>query len=278
VVAYPKIGSMRVDSITTEDVLRVVEPIWRTIPETASRVRGRIESVLSWAIANRYWVGLNSARWVDGLEHLLPARAQIAKVVHYKALPYAEVPGFLSALTDAKGIAALALRFLVLTAARSGEVLGATWSEIDLKTKTWTIPGERMKGGKEHRVPLSEQACEILEALPRDPGNDRVFFGATKGGLSSMSMLSVIGRLGYTGKTSAHGLRSSFKDWCSEQTNYPHELAEMALAHTVGNVVERAYRRGDQLEKRKRLMQDWAMFCYTSKPVAVGDNVVSIRA
>ena len=212
--AFPKLGALRVDEIATEDVRLAVEPIWRAIPETASRVRGRIENVLSWAIANRYREGPNPARWADALEHLLPAKGQIAKANHHAALPYDALPEFWAALNEREGTAARALEFTILTAARTGEVIGATWDEIDLESKTWAVPEGRMKARKEHRIPLSHRAVETLKELPRERGNDYIFVGPSKGsGLSNMAMAAVLKRMGRDDIT-VHGFRSTFRDWC----------------------------------------------------------------
>jgi integrase len=272
--AYPKLGALRVNEITTEDVRLAVEPIWTKIPETASRVRGRIESVLSWAIANRYRDGPNPARWADNLEHLLPAIGLTRKTNHHAALPYNELPTFWAQLNEREGVAARALEFTVLTAARTGETIGAKWDEIDLKQKVWIVPADRMKTSKEHRVPLSDRALEILQALPTERGNDSVFIGPSKGsGLSNMAMAAVLKRMGRTDIT-VHGFRSTFRDWCAERTNYPNHVVEMALAHSIGSAVEKAYRRGDLFEKRSKLMADWARFCVTQP---VSGTVVPIR-
>jgi integrase len=272
--AYPKLGKLHVNEITTEDLRLAVEPIWQKIPETASRVRGRIENVLSWAIANRYREGPNPARWPDNLEHLLPAIGLISKVNHHAALAYNQMPEFWAALNRRGGIAARALEFTILTAARTGEVIGAKWDEIDLKQKVWIVPADRMKANKEHRVPLSDRALEILQALPTERGNDSVFIGSSKGsGLSNMAMAAVLKRMGRTDIT-VHGFRSTFRDWCAERTIYPNHVVEMALAHSIGSAVEKAYRRGDLFEKRKRLMADWARYCVTQP---VSGTVVPIR-
>jgi integrase len=275
--AFPKLGALRVNEIATEDVRLAVEPIWRTIPETASRVRGRIENVLSWSIANRYREGPNPARWADALEHLLPAKGQIAKANHHAALPYDALPEFWAALNEREGTAARALEFTILTAARTGEAIGARWDEIDPKSKTWVVPAERMKAQKEHRIPLSNRAVEILGSLPRERGNDFVFVGPSKGsGLSNMGMAAVLKRMGRIDIT-VHGFRSTFRDWAAERTSYPNHVVEMALAHAIGNKVEASYRRGDLFEKRKRLMSDWAKFCETKPAQTATGTVVPIR-
>ena len=268
--AHPVFGSRSVAAIDVGLVMRALEPIWREKPETASRVRGRIESVLDYATARGWRHGDNPARWRGHLENLLPARAKIAQVEHHPALPYSEVGAFLLTLRQADGVGARALEFAILTAARTGEVIGATWSEIDLEARTWTVPGKRMKAGQEHRVPLSDRAVEILTALlpfRTGPGAP-VFPGGRKGaGLSQMALTMTLRRLGHTDIT-VHGFRSSFRDWAAETTGYPREVAEAALAHTLRDKVEAAYRRGDLFEKRRRLMDDWAAYC--SDPVPRG--------
>jgi integrase len=275
VYAFPRLGALRVNDITTDDVLKAIEPIWKRIPATASRVRGRIESVLSWAIANRFREGPNPARWADNLEHLLAAPSSVASNNHHAALPFAELPAFLEALREREGIAARALEFLILTAARTGETIGATWSEIDLTAKEWTVPATRMKSGKAHRVPLSDRAVEILRGLPTERGNECVFIGPRSNGLSTMAMDAVLRRMNRKDVT-VHGFRSTFRDWAAERTNYPNHVVEMALAHTIGSAVEAAYRRGELIEKRRKLTEAWAKYC-TTRPVEAGTKVVSLR-
>lgn len=274
--AYPCFGDLAVASIDVGLVLKALEPIWNVKPETASRVRGRIESVLDWATARKYRAGDNPARWRGHLDHLLPARKDIAKVRHHPALPYAEAGSFMRQVEALEGVSPRALEFAILTAARTGEVVGARWPEIDLEAKMWTIPGERMKAGKEHRVPLSDRAVEILKSLPREKTPQYVFIGDKPGrALSNMALLMTLRRIGRTDLTT-HGFRSTFRDWAAEQTAYPNEMLEMALAHTVSDKTEAAYRRGDMVEKRRRLMQDWAAFCGASKSTDA-DNVTPIR-
>ena len=261
--AGPVMGGLSVQAIDTALVLKVLEPIWTTKPETAGRVRGRIESVLDWAKVRGYRAGENPARWRGHLDKLLPARSKVRRVEHHAALPYAELPGFLMSLRDQEGIAARALEFAIVTAARTGEVIGARWSEIDLLEKIWTVPPGRMKAGKEHRVPLSARALAILEEMqPHRHAEDSFVFPGAKLGrpLSNMAFLMLLRRMGRDDLT-AHGFRSSFRDWAAERTNFPSEVAEMALAHMVGSKVEAAYRRGDLFEKRSRLMAAWATFC-----------------
>jgi integrase len=260
---FPTLGQLPVGAIDTGLVLQVLEPIWKTKTETASRVRGRIESVLDWATVRGYRSGDNPARWKGHLAEVLPARSQIAKVAHHPALPYAELPGFMRILRQRPGSAARALEFCILTAARTGEVIGAKWNEIDLKAATWTIPAGRMKGSREHRVPLSPRAITLLRALPREDGNEFVFLGSSAG-ISDMAMTAVLRRM-ERGDITVHGFRSTFSDWAHEQTPFPKVVIDMALAHVIGDKVEAAYRRGDLFAKRRQLMQAWAKYCEPSR-------------
>lgn len=237
------------------------EPLWSTKTETASRLRGRLESILDWATARGYRTGENPARWRGHLDQLLPQRSKVAPVQHHSALPYAELPAFMTELRAQDGLSARALEFTILTAARSGEALGARWSEIDLKARTWTVPASRMKGGKEHVVPLSERVVKIVTTIPRS--GDLLFEGARGRPLSDMSMTMLLRRM-RNGAYKVHGFRSTFRDWTAEQTSYPNHVAEMALAHTIGDKVEAAYRRGDLIEKRRGLMDEWARYCSAS--------------
>ena len=265
--AFPMLGNMAVSAIDTPAVLRAIEPIWMEKTETASRVRGRIESVLDWCTVRGYRTGDNPARWKGHLSEVLPARGQVAKVNHHAAMPFAELPPFMAELRQREGVAARALEFAILTAARTGEVIGAKGDEIDLGEKTWMIPAGRMKGGKEHKVPLSERAIELLRGLPTEDGNGFVFLGPRGGsGLSNMAMTQVLKRMD-RGDVTVHGFRSSFRDWASETTNFPNHVVEMALAHVVGDKVEAAYRRGDLLVKRRQLAEAWSKYC-TSPPPA----------
>jgi integrase len=273
--AFPVLGNMPVAEIDTPAVLRAIEPHWLTKTETLSRVRGRIEAVLDWAKVRGYRTGDNPATWKT-IGKALPARSEVAKVEHHPALPYLELPAFMAELRKREGVAASALEFLILTAARTGEVTGARWSEVDLDAKVWTVPAGRMKGGREHRVPLSGSADALLRALYREDANEHVFIGAQPGsGLSSQSMTQVLKRMGRT-DVSVHGFRSSFRDWCGEQTNFPREVAEMALAHAVGDKTERAYQRGDLLKKRYALAEAWARYA-TSPPTERSGKVVPMR-
>lgn len=258
--AFPVLGKLQTAHVTQTHVLAVLEPIWKSKNETAARLRGRIEAILDWATVRGYREGENPARWKGRLDKLLPAPTKVQKTVHHKALPIDEVPLFMRELKSKEGVAARALEFTVLTAARSGEVRGATWSEIDLDAGVWVIPGERMKAGREHRVPLSTQAIEILTKLPRFVGNDYVFPSPRGKCLSDMSLLAVMRRM--NAQAVPHGFRSTFRDWVGERTDYPRELAEQALAHALESKVEAAYRRGDALEKRRVMMQQWGDFSY----------------
>jgi integrase len=290
--AEPTIGALPVQAIDTALVTKVLEqevraaggmkaPMWTTRPETASRLRGRMEVILDWAKVRGYREGENPARWRGHLDKLLPARAKVRKVEHHAALPYAELPGFMVALRDQEGIAARALEFAILTAARTGEAIGATWDEINWHDKLWTIAGDRMKAGKEHRVPLCARALEIIAELKpaadaAGGGKQFVFTGGKPGRpLSNMAFLMLLRRMN-RGDLTAHGFRSTFRDWAAERTSFPSEVAEMALAHVVGSKVEAAYRRGDLFEKRRRLMEAWAEFCTT--PAAKSGQVVSLRS
>ncbi len=256
---YPKIGSLSVADIELAHVLSVLEPMWRTRTETATRLRGRIESVLDWATARGHRDGLNPARWRGHLDKLLPAPAKIMKPKHLPAVAVADVGAFMAELRQQASMGAKALEFVILTAARSGEVRGATWEEIDLAEAVWTVPGERMKAAKEHRVPLSPQAVKLLKALPRHAETPYVFPAPRGGQMSDMTLVAVMRRMGR--EEVPHGFRSTFRDWVAECTNYPNEVAEMALAHVIANKVEAAYRRGDLFDKRRRMMHEWAAFC-----------------
>jgi integrase len=275
--AFPVLGKLPVAAIDTSLILKVLEPIWPTITETASRVRGRIEAVLNWATVRGYRSGENPARWKGHLAEVLPARGKIAKIEHHAALAFDALPAFAAALRTREGIAARALEFTILTAARTGEVIGATWDEIDLETKTWTVPAGRMKAGKEHRVPLSDRAVELLKALPREDRNPFVFIGSReRSGLSNMAMTTVLRRMGADDIT-VHGFRSTFRDWAAERSSFPNHVVEMALAHGIENKVEEAYRRGDLFAKRRQLMAAWAKYT-SSTPAKAGDNVVAMRS
>jgi integrase len=261
--AYPVIGDQPVSKITnsvgTDLIMKVLEPIWYSKTDTANRVRGRIESVLDWAKVRGYREGENPARWRGHLDKLLPARSKVRKVEHHAALPYAELPAFMARLREQSGAAARALEFIVLTAARASEVLLARRSEIDLDARMWTVPAERMKARKEHRVPLSDSAIAIVKATA---GSGFIFPGAKKGRpLSDKSLRNLLDRMGIRYQVTTHGMRSTFRDWGAEMTHYANELLEMAIAHAIDSKTESAYRRGDLLGKRHKLMADWAAFC-----------------
>jgi integrase len=270
--AFPIIGNLPVSEIDTAHVVRVIEPHWSTKTETASRVRLRVEKILDWARVRGFRAGENPARWRGHLDSLLPSPKKIKKVQHFRALAYADMPAFMAELRNRDGVSARALELLILTATRTSEIVHAKWSEFDLKQKVWAIPAHRMKAGRPHRVPLSDRAVEILNGLPTEKGNPFVFIGTKKDqSINSSAMLQLMRDLrpGYV----PHGCRSTFRDWCAEQTNYPREVCEAALAHAVEDRVEAAYKRTDFFERRARLMADWARFCTRapSRPADVTD-------
>ena len=273
--AEPVLGSLPVQSVDTALVMKVLEPIWHDKTETATRLRGRIESILDWATVRGYRAGDNPARWRGHLDHLLPARSKVHTVEHHPALPYDEMGTFMAQLREQPGVAAMALEFLILTAARTGEVIGAEWEEFDLEQKAWTVPASRMKAQREHRVPLAPRAVKLLEKLREMiPSGNYVFPGGRPGKpLSNMAMLALLKRMGRSDLT-AHGFRSTFRDWAAESTNYPREVAEAALAHTLADKVEAAYRRGDLFEKRRLMMNAWENHC---KAVKKSADVVKIN-
>lgn len=257
--ANPVIGDMPIDEIELPHILKIFEPIWQERTETATRLRQRVETVLTWATVAGHRTGDNPARWKGHLEAILPKPTKIKKTSHFKALPWQEIGAFMQELRNRDGMGARALEFIVLTAKRSGEVRLATWEEIDFENKAWSIPGERMKNGKPHTVPLTDDAIKLLKALPRFEGSPYVFPAARGGPLSDMTISAVCKRM----KVDAvpHGFRSTFRDWAAENTSFPREVCEQALAHTIENKVEAAYRRGDLFEKRRRLKDAWASFC-----------------
>ena len=267
--AEPVIGKLLVGDIRSAHVISVLEPIWTTKTETATRVRSRIEIVLDYAAAHGFREGPNPARWKGNLDAALPKASKVARVRHHAALDVKAVPSFMKRLKAQEGMGARALELAVLTAARSGEVRGATWAEIDLEAELWTIPAVRMKSGREHRVPLSKPAVKLLTALPGDRLREAHVFPGTKGPLSDMSLTAVLRRMKVS--ATAHGFRSTFRDWVSEYTDYSGEVAEMALSHAIGDKVEAAYRRGDLLAKRVALMNDWARFLAGLRPLAHSD-------
>jgi integrase len=261
--ASPIFGKLAVRIIDVGLVVRVLEPIWSNKPETASRVRGRIEAVLDWAAARGFRDGDNPARWKGRLDKLLPRRSKVRAVEHHAALSHDQIGSFMPELREREAVAARALEFAILTAARTGEVLGARWSEIDFGAKVWTVPAGRMKGGREHRVPLSTAALAILRRMAQIREGDHVFPGDRRATLSNMALLMLLRRMGH-GDLTAHGFRSTFRDWAAERTNFLNEVVEMALAHAISDKTEAAYRRGDLFEKRRKLMDSWATFCATS--------------
>jgi integrase len=279
--AFGVLGDMDVASIDTRDVLRALEPIWKTKAVTADRVRSRVEQVIDWAIVRGHRPpGTNPARWKGHLSEVLPPPRKVAPIKHHAAMDYREVPAFMVELRKEQGSSARALEFLILVAARTGEVVGAQWSEIDFDSKTWIVPAQRMKGHREHRVPLSPACIELLRRLPRQDGNPFVFIGRRAGtGLNRMALRWVMDRLGQSGVAVTHGFRSSFSNFSHEQTAHSARTIEISLAHNVGTEVERAYRRTDMISKRRQLMEQWAKFCSPppSKVGKAGGEVVSLR-
>jgi integrase len=260
--AYPIVGNLAVSDISRSHVLKIIEPIWQEKWDTASRLRGRIEAVLDWATVRGYRQGENPARWKGQLQKLLPSKG---RPQHHKAIPYQELPAFLAELRERDYISSRALEFTILTAARTNEAIGARWDEIDIKGKIWTIPADRMKSGRSHRIPLSERAVKILSSTPQLDGGAFVFPGGkVRRPLSNMAMLELVRGIVGNGIT-VHGFRSSFKDWAREQTSFPNELSEAALAHVIRDKTEAAYARGDLFDKRRKLMDSWAAYCAGAK-------------
>ena len=256
--AFPVVGKLSLRHIRQEHILKILEPIWTTKTETATRVRGRIESILDWAKVKGLRSGENPAAWKGHLDHMLPAPTRLKNVEHLAAVPVRDMPGFMVKLREAAGTAAQALEFLILTAARSGEVRGITWQEVSLEDALWVVPAERMKMKKEHRVPLSDRALSILKSQPRIDENPLVFPAPRGSQMSDATMSAVLKRMGID--ATVHGFRSSFRDWCGDYTNYPRDLAEQCLAHGADDPVEAAYRRGDALERRREIMNEWSKF------------------
>jgi integrase len=271
---FPTLGSLPVATIDTPLVVKALKPAWEKVPETAARLRGRVESILDWCTVSGFRQGDNPARWSGHLEYLLAAPRK-RRVEHLPAMSWRELPAFMEGLRAIDNIAARALEFAILTAARSGEIFGAVWPEIDTNAKTWIIPRERMKSGREHRVPLVLRAMQILKQMQQYQGQ-HVFPGTKGGGLGESAFRKLLASLGHSNIT-VHGFRSSFRDWAGEATNFPREICEAALAHVTGDRVEQAYRRGDALEKRRKLMEAWAGFC--SRPATAGATVTKpVRA
>jgi integrase len=269
---YPIFGDLPVQNIETGLVMKVLQPIWTTKTETASRIRGRIESILDYATSLKYRTGENPARWKGHLDNLLPKRVKIQKIKHHSALPYTEIGAFMETLGNHEAVSARGLEFLILTAARTGEVIDATWDEISLDESVWTISADRMKGGVEHRVPLSQAALKILGCIKKIRVSEYVFPGGKKNRpLSNMAFLQLLKRM-ERGDITGHGFRSTFRDWAAERTSYPNEVAEMALSHAISSKVEAAYRRGDLFDKRRKMMDAWAGYCSTIE----GENEGSV--
>jgi len=273
--AYPVIGSLLVHHVDQTHILKILEPIWTTKTETASRLRGRLENVLDYATARGYRKGDNPARWRGHLDKLLATPAKVAKVAHHAALSYTEAGSFMADLRQQAGMGARALEFAIVTAARSGEVRGATWAEVDIDQAVWNIPAGRMKAGREHRIPLSDAALELLQHLPRTDGSELLFPNTKGAALSDMTLTAVLRRMGR--QITAHGFRSTFRDWAGETTAYPREVIEHALAHQLKDKAEAAYARGTLFDKRRRLMADWAKFCATVANVASVTPINSAR-
>jgi integrase len=270
----PQIGALPVGSVDTGAVMKIIGPLWREKTETASRLRGRIESILDYAKASGWREGENPARWRGHLDHLLPARAKVQRVQHHAALHWREIGAFVQRLRQQSGVGARCVEFLILTAARSGEVRGARWNEIDLAHAVWTIPAERMKASREHRVPLSDRGVAVVREMAQ-LGTDGFVFPGLKDAspLSDVALAKAVDAA-CGSQATVHGFRSTFRDWCAEARNYPREIAEAALAHVLKDKTEAAYQRGDLLDKRRQLMSDWAAFC--GKPMTAG-GVVSLR-
>jgi integrase len=266
--ASPEIGRLPVQDVDTTLVMKILESMWSEKPETASRLRGRIENILDWAKVRGYRDGENPARWRGHLDKLLPKRSKVAKVKHHPALPYAQIGAFVTELRAREGVAAKALEFIILTAARVSEAVNAEWSEIDFDAGVWTVPESRMKAGREHRVPLSPAAVEILRTMQKQRQSSFVFPGwRVNKALTGGACLVLLDKMGH-GDLTVHGFRSTFRDWCAEQTNFPREIAEAALAHTIKDKAEAAYQRGDLLQRRRKLMEAWAAYC-AKKPAKV---------
>jgi integrase len=272
---YPVFGELPVAAVDPALVLKVLEPIWSSKTETASRVRGRIEAVVDWAAARGHRSGENPARWRGHLDKLLPRKSKVSAVEHHAALAYDSISEFVEALRQRDSIDAAALELVILTACRTSEALNATWDEVDFAAKLWTIPGKRMKSGREHRGPLSGAALAVLERMKSVRQSDFIFPGrVAQKPLSNMALLTLLKRMNRAELT-AHGFRSTFRDWAAERTSFPNEVAEMALAHVVGDKVEAAYRRGELIDKRRKLMEAWADFC--ARPAGTSANVRALR-
>jgi integrase len=271
---FPTLGTLPVASIDTALVVKALGKVWQSAPETGARLRGRIEAILDWATVSEYRSDENPARWRGHLEYLLAAPRK-RRVEHLAAMPWRDVPSFIEKLRAIDNIAARALEFAILTAARTGEVRGAVWAEVDLDSAVWSLPGERTKANREHRVPLSPRCMQILKEVRSFARQGQHVFPSIKGGLGESAFQKLLKSLGHM-EITVHGFRSSFRDWAGEATNFPREVCEAALAHATGNRVEQAYRRGDALEKRRKLMESWANYC--SRPTPAGATVSNLRA
>jgi integrase len=272
----PVFGDLPVSMVDTALVMRAIEPIWNAKPETANRTRGRIENILDWAAVSGYRpAGDNPARWRGHIEHLLPARLDVKRVEHHAALPYAEVGALIAELRQRDSIQSRALEFAILTSARAGEVIGARWSEFDIAERMWTIPAGRMKAKREHRSPLSDAAMAIVEKMAEIRSGDLVFPGVRGGTIGALGLRRALAATGT--QVTVHGFRSAFRTWAAERTNFPREVAELALAHAVGDAVERAYQRSDMFNQRRQIMDAWAKFCSVSATVTGGEKVVTLR-
>jgi integrase len=274
--AFPVLGNMDVATIDTPDILRAFERHWTTKAITADRVRSRVERVIDWAIVRGHRPpGTNPARWKGHLDQVLPAPRKVAPIEHHRAVPFQDVPAFMQMLRALQASAARALEFTIMTAARSGEVLGARWDEVDFASRTWVIPANRTKAGREHRIPLAPACIDLLRKLPRESGNPFVFIGSRpRCGLTPTSMIYVMQRHG--GAFTIHGFRSSFRDWAGETTAFAHDICEAALAHARGDQTVRAYARGDLFNKRRKLMEAWSRYCM-APPAKVSGDVVPLR-
>jgi integrase len=273
---YSVFGDLPVQSIDVGLVMKVVEPLWSVKPETASRVRGRIEVILDWAKVRGYRSGDNPARWRGHLDKLLPKKSKVRKVEHHAALPYLDAGAFMAELREREAIAARALEFTILTAARTSETIGARWDEFDLTAKVWTVPAARMKAGREHRVPLSQAVLAVLQDMQEFRQNEFVFPGNHRDVLSNMAMDMLLRRMDRD--VTVHGFRSTFRDWAAERSNFPREVAEAALAHTLADKTEAAYLRGDMFSKRRRLMDAWSDYCSKPQPEKSAGNVTRLHA
>jgi integrase len=271
---FPTLGSLPVTMIDTPLVVKALKPAWEKVPETAARLRGRVESILDWCTVSGFRSGDNPARWLGHLEYLLAAPRK-RRIEHLPAMPWRDVPSFMEKLRAIDNIAARALEFAILTSARTGEVRGAVWNEVDVHNAVWSVPGERTKSGREHRVPLSPRCTQILKEVRPFARQGQHVFPGIKGGLGESAFRKLLASFGHDDIT-VHGFRSSFRDWAGEATNFPREVCEAALAHVTGDRVEQAYRRADALEKRRKLMTAWATFC--SRPAAASATVTPLRA